>query len=71
MKRQQLISALLAAVLCAGTAPAAMAAAADASPAAVADADAAANRRADLQTLMDTLERVHPDLYAKTPKADF
>lgn len=71
MKRQQLISSLLAAALCAGTAPAAMAAAADASPAAVAGADAAANRRADLQTLMDTLERVHPDLYANTPKADF
>lgn len=69
MKRQQLISALLAAALCA--APAAMAAAVDASPTAVADADAAANRRADLQTLMDTLERVHPDLYANTPKADF
>lgn len=71
MKRQQLISALLAAALCAGMAPAALAAQADAPPPAAVSAETAAARRADLQTLMDTLESVHPNLYANTPKAAF
>ena len=67
--KQQILSALLAAALCAGTAPAALAAQ-TASAAAVSES-AAANRRADLDTLMTTLERVHPNLYANTPKAAF
>lgn len=71
MNRRQLISTLLAAALCAGTVPAALAAQSGIPPAAASSADMAAGRRADLDTLIGTLERVHPNLYANTPKADF
>lgn len=71
MKRQ-LISALLAAALCTGGVPAALAAQADPVPAAAdTAADPAANRRADLDFLMTTLAEVHPNIYANTDTAVF
>ena len=68
MNRRQLISTLLAAALCAGTVPAALAAQSGIPPAAASSADMAAGRRADLDTLIGTLERVHPNLYATRPR---
>lgn len=71
MKRQ-LISVLLSAALCTGAAPAALAAQADPAPVSTGTAaDPAANRRADLDTLMTTLEGVHPNLYANAGKEAF
>ena len=67
--KQQILSALLAAALCAGTAPAALAA--QAGSAVTASDSITANRRADLDTLMQTLESKHPNLYSKHSKSEF
>lgn len=68
MKR--LISGLLAAALCLGSMPAALAVTSDQTVTAAAASDAVSARRADLQTLLDTLAQ-HPDLYHANSKAVF
>lgn len=68
MLTKRLLSALLAAALCTGTLPAALAAN-TAAPAA--SQTVAADRREDLAFLLETLEKQHPNLYANTDEAVF
>lgn len=69
MKRQQLLSGLLAAALCFGSVPTALAVS---SPETViaAQQSSTADRQADLATLLDTLSQ-HPDLYHANSKQVF
>ena len=72
MHAKRLLSALLAAALCAGTLPAALAAegAAPAEPAAAAENTSAA-RREDLAYLLETLGSAHPQIYAVNGREAF
>lgn len=70
MQAKRLLSALLAAALCAGTLPTALAVDTPAEPAAAAQ-NTIANRREDLAFLLETLGRVHPQIYANSSRQAF
>lgn len=70
MQAKRLFSALLAAALCAGTLPVALAADTPAEPAAAAQ-NTITNRREDLAFLLETLGRVHPQIYANSSRQAF
>lgn len=71
MNKHQLCAALLAAALAAGSVPAALAVdGAAAVTSSVADS-VASGRLADLDTLLQTLESKHPNLYTQHTKAEF
>lgn len=72
MNKQQALAAFMAASLCVSCLPAALAAnAAPLSPSAQAPADQHAQRLEDLRFLMETLERVHPNMYANSTREAF
>lgn len=73
MNKRQLCAALLAAALTGASVPAALAAGEtpQAASGAASQADVAAGRRSDLDTLLQTLESKHPNLYNRHTKAEF